>query len=246
VRPDSSDGAERGAQSSGATTQPARVIICDDHRIVAEGLVKLVEPPHIVTAVTTSGAELVAILPTASAECLLLDLQMPGRNGLDLLPDLRRLRPDLKIIIVTMHADRFLVNACFSAGAHGFVPKDAGREEVLTAIADVRAGRRYLSPRVPKTSQRVGLAAWHLGFDRLTPRQQQIVTLMGEGKRPSEIARALGVSPSTVTFHIQHAMCILGVTTEGALLRLAVLLAAGEGPPAEPVSPRDKVGAPTR
>ncbi len=151
-------------------------------------------------------------------------------------PDLRRLRPDLRIIIVTMHADRRLANACFAAGAHGFLPKDAGRAELLTAISDVLAGRRYLSPRIPKTSHRVGLAAQHLGFERLTPREEEVVLLLGAGRKPIEIAHTLGVSPSTVTFHLQHAVRVLGVTTEGNLVRLAVLLAADNDPPVEAAS----------
>jgi len=226
-----------------AATQPpvpsrvSRVLLCDDHRLVTAGLQKLIEPPHNVVAATHSAAELLALLPNTPADCLLLDLQMPERNGLDLIPDIHGIQGDLKILVVTMHVDHYLAAACLKEGAAGFLPKDAGREELLFAVSQVLAGRRYLSPRIPKTSHRVGLATRCPGFEDLTPRREQIVLLLGAGKRPGEIAHALGISPSLVTFHLHQIMRILGTPSHSALVRLAVLLCAYRASTAEASRP---------
>lgn len=224
-----------GALGSHPATSARRpsVVICDDHRLMAEGLRRLVEPEYRVSGVVNSGAELLTILPRADADCLLLDLAMPDRNGLDLLPDIRRLRPELKIVIVTMFMHhRALADACLRAGAAGFVPKDAAPDELKGAIAEVLAGRCYRSPHVPKTSHRVGPGASLMGVEELTPRQIEIVWLLGQGKRPGEIAEVLRVSPCTVTGHLKIVRSKLGVSSEGELVRLAVLLSEAESPDA--------------
>jgi DNA-binding NarL/FixJ family response regulator len=217
--PPQQSGADQGAGPR------ARLIICDDHRVVAAGLAKLLDPPHRVVAVAHAGNQLLAILRDTPAECLLLDLLLPDRMGLALLPHIRQIQPALKIVVVTMLVDRSLADACLRDGADGFVPKDAGPAELLDAIAEVMAGRRFLSSRVPKTSHCVGSAARRLGFERLTPRQQEIMLLLGDGKRPAHIAAALGLERSTVTFHLHNLMRRLGIPSEDALVRVAVLMA---------------------
>ncbi len=99
-----------------------------------------------------------------------------------------------------------------AAGAHGFVPNDdTSAGDLKNAIAEVLARRLYVSSRVPKTMHRVGLAAARRGLHRLTPRQQEIVLLIGARKSASEISHELGVSPSTVSFHKNNIMRVLGL-----------------------------------
>jgi DNA-binding NarL/FixJ family response regulator len=210
------------------------VIVVDDHRVLAEGLRTLLQPTHTVVALAHSGDDLLPILRTTPADCLLLDLMMPGQHGLALLPVIRRIQPALKIVILTMLLDREVAQACVQAGAHGYVPKDADSDEVLDAIAAVLAGERYLSPRIPKVTHRVGLAAAQPGFERLTPRQQEIVLLLGRGKRPAQIADALGVCRSTVTFHLKKAEQVLGLPSD-TLRQWAVLMAPQPPPPPQRV-----------
>ena len=208
--------------------QRPRLILADDHHVLVEGLRSLLAPDFEVVAVAHDGEELLAVLPRTEADALLLDLALPGRSGLDLLPEIRALRPELKVLILTMHVDRVLADAALSGGAHGFVPKDSGIEELEVAIREVLAGRRYLSPRVPKQSHRVGLGARHLGLARLTPRQQEIVRLLGQGKSTTEVAVALGLRPSTVAFHRANIRKALGIPTEWGLVRFAILTTIGE------------------
>ena len=215
-----------------------RLIIADDHRVVTEGLRRILEPVHTVVAVVHSGDHVIPLLRTTPADCLLLDVMMPGQNGYTLLPQIRDAQPALKVVVLTMFVDRLLARECLAAGAHAFVPKDADGAELLGAIATVLAGGTYLSPRVPKITHRVGLAARVPGFEPLTPRRQEIVELLGHGLRPAEIADQLGIGRSTVTFHLRVAEETLGLAPDG--LREWLALMADPSPP--PHSPASEVG----
>lgn len=200
-----------------------RLIVADDHPILVEGLRKLLDDEFEVVAVAGDGGTLLSLLRTTPAEALLLDLAMPGRNGLDLLPDIRALRPDLPILIVTMHVDRVLAEAVLHAGAMGFVPKDSGIEDLKAGIRSVLAGGRYVSPRVPKVSNRVALGATHPGLAQLTPRQAQILELIAKGKTSKEIAAELGLSQIAVRMHRVKIRQRLGITDDNGLVRFAAL-----------------------
>jgi DNA-binding NarL/FixJ family response regulator len=205
------------------------LILADDHRMVIESLQMILGCDYDIIGIAFNGDELLARLRQSAADCLLLDLVMPGRNGLELIPTIRNLTPVMKILVVTMLLDRWLANASLCAGADGFVPKDATLEELKLAINEVLAGRRYVSPRVPKSSHRLGLAAHHLGTQQLTPRQEEILLLLGEGRSETQIAVALHLGVSTITFHKHNLMRVLGIKSESALTQYAVLLRVGAG-----------------
>jgi DNA-binding NarL/FixJ family response regulator len=201
-----------------------RLLIADDHQLLVQGLQQMLGRHFDVVGVAFAGDQLLELLRTTPADGLILDLSLPGRSGIDLLPDIRRAQPGLRILVLTMHVDRILAEAALGAGALGFVPKDAGMEEVEKALREVLAGRRYLSPRVPRHTSRLGLDAMHASLSRLTPRQQRILKLVGQGKTSAEIGDRLGVSEATITFHRQRIRKTLGLTSEWALLRHALLV----------------------
>lgn len=204
-----------------------RLVLADDHRLVVEALRVSLEEDFAITGVAHDGSELLKVIDKHDTDCILLDLDFPGKNGLELIPTIRRRRPGVKIVVLTMHLDRGLAEACLQAGAHAFVPKEAEMIELQLAIHEVLEGRHFVSPRVPKTTHRMGLQASHVALQRLTPRQQQVLMCIGEGLTPVQISRTLSVSPSTVTFHRQNLMKILGFEDEGALLQYAVLVRTG-------------------
>lgn len=214
------------AHGLGPAARP-RVIIADDHKMIVAGFRSLLEREYEIAGVAHTGDGLLHLVSECSADCLLLDLLMPGRNGLELIPTIRKLRPEMRILVVTMLLDRVMAEAAFSAGASGFVAKDSGVEELRAALSAVLGGGMYMSPRVPKTSHRVGLTARHLGLHRLTPRQEEIVLLLGEGRSEAEVARLLGLRQSTITFHKHNLMRVLGIVTDSALTQYAVLVRAG-------------------
>jgi DNA-binding NarL/FixJ family response regulator len=206
-------------------------VIADDHRVLVQGLQQMLERRFDIVGVAYAGDELLDLLRRTTADCLVLDLSLPGRSGLDLLPDIRAAQPAMRVLVLTMHVDRILAEAALAAGATGFVPKDSGMEELERALREVLAGRRYLSPRVPKFSHRVGLDAMHASLSRLTPRQQTILKLLGQGKSSAEIGQKLGLSENTITFHRQRIRKMLGLSSEWELVRHAILvhLATAEG-----------------
>ena len=211
----------------------ARLVIADDHRMVVQGLEHMLSDRYDIAGVAYAGDELLALLRRTPADVVLLDLSLPGRSGLDILPDIRALQPALKVLVLTMHADRVLAEAAIAAGALGFVPKDAGMEELKLALTEVLAGRRYVSPRVPKSSHRMALDALHASLAKLTERQQTILRLLGQGLSSAEIGERLGLSENTITFHRKRIRAVLGLSSEWELTRQAILvhLATGNDAP---------------
>lgn len=201
-----------------------RLILADDHRVVIDALQRSLEAEFRVVGQAHDGDEVLHVLSRHVADGILLDLDMPNRSGLQVIPSIRRARPEVKIVVLTMHLDRGLAEASIKAGAHGFVPKDAPLEELVAAVHEVLAGRTYVSPRVPRATHRMGIDAEHIGLQRLTQRQQAVLLHLGEGQTLSDISRRLNVSPSTVTFHKHNLMKVLGFDDEAALMQYAVLV----------------------
>lgn len=202
----------------------ALVLICDDHPLVSHGLRSLLAPGFTAVGVVSDGREVIGEIARTRPDILLLDLSMPHRNGLELIPEIRAAFPAVKILVVTMHVDRALADLALQGGAHGFIPKEASAEELNGAIEAVLAGRTLISARVPKRSFRDGAAVDHPALDRLTPRHHQILRLIGDGKSTSEIGAELGVSPRTVEFHRASIRKSLGIASETGLMRFAILL----------------------
>lgn len=200
------------------------IAIADDHELVARGLANLLEPFHEVYVVAHSGRELLESLERRSVDCVLLDLSMPDHSGLDVLPELKRRFPKSKVIMVTMHVDRSLVQASLSLGADGYVPKDANLGELREAIATVLSGERYISGRVPKHTDRTGLQALHPSLATLTLRQEKILLLIGEGLSSAAIGKSFGLTEATIAFHRANIRRKLGIESELGLHRFAVLI----------------------
>jgi DNA-binding NarL/FixJ family response regulator len=196
--------------------------------LIAEALAAALSADHEVVGTASTGDGLCALASREPADCLVLGLMMPG-GGLELIPALRDLQPAAKIVIVTVLDDRAMARAAMDAGADGFVPKIAGLPEVRVAIREVLAGRRYVSPRVPRTTGRVGMQAAHPALVDLTPREHQVLLLLGHAKPETEIATQLGLAVSTVSRHTQTLMRKLGVGTHAGLITFAILLVTGLG-----------------
>lgn len=209
-----------------------RLLIVEDHPLVAQGLRALLEPDHDVVAIVNDSAKALLNIERTRPDVVLLDLSMPRRNGIELLPDIRAEYPALKVLVVTMHVDRSLADMAFSAGAHGFVPKESTAKELRAAIAAVLAGERFLSARVPRRAYRSPNVLRDPTLDRLTPRQLQILRLLGEGKSGAEIAEALHLSIRTIEFHRAGIRRVLGIANEHGLVRYAIM--AGLANPAAP------------
>lgn len=203
------------------------LLLVEDHRLVSEGLKAMLSANYAVLAIVGDGALVLEAVARYRPDILLLDLSLPNRTGIDLLPDLRRTYPDLRVIVVTMHTEGTLAEMALKLGASGFVAKNTGITELHAAIEEVFAGRRYVSPGLMRRSNR-SRATDRIGFERLTPHQQRIVRLISKGMTSQQIGASLGVSSWTVHFHRKNIRQKLGVHSDFEMRRYAMLIDLAE------------------
>ena len=130
------------------TTPKRRLLLADDHTQVGNSLKALLEPEYEVLGLVANGAEVLETVRRDHPDALLLDLWMPGRNGLDLLTDLHREFPEVRVVVLTMHADLVVAVEAMHRGAQAYLLKDSGYAELEEALREVFAGKSYLSPRI--------------------------------------------------------------------------------------------------
>ncbi|HEV8455739.1 MAG TPA: response regulator transcription factor, partial [Gemmatimonadales bacterium] len=205
-----------------------RVLLVDDHHLVLDGLRLALQLDCEVVGEAANGGQVVEACRRLAPDVVLLDLSLPDRSGLEVILDLKAAGLPLRIIVVTMYTDRVLAEACLQAGAHGFVPKDAGTDELRKAIREVLANRQFVSPLVPHLGPRHASGAHAFELARLTPRQRQIVELLGDGKSTACIAAELHLSHYTVTFHRTRIRKVLGIDSEWGLMRYAMIVRISE------------------
>lgn len=199
-----------------------RVLLADDHKIVADGLVSLLKEHFELVGSVCDGGALVDAVRQARPDVIVTDIAMPGLSGLDALRRLKSERLAVKCIFLTMHADAQLATEAFRAGASGYVLKQSAGDELIGAIHEVLQGRTYLTPLITKDV----LTSLTLPADEpavtLTPRQREVLRLIAEGKRMKEIAASLQLSTRTVETHKYDMMRTLGVQSTAELVRYAM------------------------
>ncbi len=202
-----------------------RVLLADDHTLVRAGIRRLLEAYSDIQVVAEAdnGNDVAELVSLFHPDVALLDLSMPGKNGLEVAAELHRRFPDTAVVIMSMHADVSYVRTALDYGACGFVVKEAAPAELELALRAACAGQTFLSPKVSSRMinafVRRGAAE---GIDALTPRQREILRLMGRGRATKEIAADLGISAKTVETHRARMMAALGVARAADLLRIAL------------------------
>lgn len=197
---------------------PIRLFIVDDHHVVRMGLQSMLrrEPDIHVVGTADSGADAIAALKENEVDVLLTDLRMQGMGGDALLLELRKVKPNLRSVVLTnYHSDEDVFRA-IKAGAMAFVLKTATMEQVLDAIRSVHAGRRWIPPHV--TDQ----LAQRLVRNPLSARENEVLQLLARGLRNREIGQKLFISENTVRNHVTSLLEKLGTThrTEGIAIAL--------------------------
>jgi len=202
-----------------------RLLLADDHTILVEGLKALLAAEFDVVATAGDGRAVLEAAKEYQPDIVLLDISMPGLNGIEAARRLKQSNPDSKLIVLTMHGDLSFVRAAFEAGASGYVLKQSAATELVTALREVDTGRRYISSLI---LERLGTET--LTFLRrpaklsgdLTSRQREVLQLLAEGRVRKEIAEILGVSVKTVEFHKQKITEKLGLHTDAELTAYAI------------------------
>jgi DNA-binding NarL/FixJ family response regulator len=202
-----------------------RVLLADDHVVVAHGLGELLKNSFELVAVVHDGLALLEAASRTQPDVVVSDISMPLLNGLDAIRQLREKHPTIKVVVLTMHADVQLAVSAFRAGARGYVLKISPEEEFVTAISQVANGNAYITPLVAKDLIDVLTEAAVPevpGADPLTARQRQVLQLVAEGRTMKEVASILQISPRTAESHKYEIMQILGLDSTAALVQYAV------------------------
>jgi DNA-binding NarL/FixJ family response regulator len=199
----------------------AKVLLADDHTIVAEGLKSLLKDQYELVGTVHDGGQLIDAAGSLRPDVIVTDFSMPVLSGLDALRRLKADRIDAKVIFLTMHADAVVATEAFRAGASGYLLKQAAGEELITAIEAVLDGRTYLTPRLTKDVI-TNLTTSARDQVTLTPRQRDVLRLLAEGKRMKEVAAILGLSARTVETHKYEMMQALGLGSTAELVRYAI------------------------
>lgn len=192
-----------------------RIVFADDHRMVAEGIERLLDDDFNLVALAQDGRSLLEAIERESPDLILSDINMPGGNGLEVLKTLRGRGDTTPFVFLTMHAEPALAASAMRAGANGYILKVSAGDELLSALRQVLAGGTYVTPSLGGRYLRDRTADLH----ELTPKQREVLRLVGSGLRSKQIAAQLGLSVRTVEAHKYTIMQILDVHSTLELVR---------------------------
>ena len=199
-----------------------RVLIADDHGIVAEGIRALLEQTCDVIGIVSDGRELIAEAPRLKPDLVVLDIGMPLLNGVDAAERLKELLPATKFVFLTMQDDVNLAAAVLKLGAVGFVLKHAAGSELLNAVSQVLEGKSYITPKVRSNNWAQRETRARQFSKELTPRQMEVLQLLAEGRPMKEVADILKVSEKTVMFHKYNIMESFNLKNNAELVLFAL------------------------
>jgi DNA-binding NarL/FixJ family response regulator len=202
-----------------------RVLLADDHRILAEGVRGLLESEFELVGIVSDGRELVEAALRLRPDVVVADISMPSLNGIDAVAQIRRAEVSCKVVFLTMQRDVSYARMAMETGASGYVLKHSAHDELITAIREALRGRTYVTPLIagellrsyredgPQTPDAAG---------KMTPRQREVLQLAAEGRSAKEVASLLHISPRTAEYHKARAMKMLGIRTAAELVQYAI------------------------
>ena len=202
-----------------------RILVADDHAIVREGLKRILaaDPAFAVAGEAKDGHEVLAAVRAGGFELLLLDLSMPGRSGIELVRLVKAERPDLRVLVLSMHDEQQYAVRAIRAGASGYLTKDTATTQLVAALRKIAAGGLFITPAVAEALA-LGLQAQgeELPHKRLSDREHEIFLLLAAGASVTDIAERLHLSVKTVSTHKTHIHEKLNLTSLAELVRYAM------------------------
>ncbi|MBI3805151.1 MAG: response regulator transcription factor [Nitrospirae bacterium] len=207
-----------------------KILIADDHTIVRQGMRRLLEgyPDLEVVGESQDGDETVAAAERLAPELVIMDISMPGFSGLEATRKIKKKYPAIKIVILTVHAEKEYIFQILQSGASGYLLKGSPIEELVTAIRAVDRGESYLSPPVSKSiiesyvTGRGVRAQTAVKSQSLTTREREVLRLIAEGHTSKSIAGRLSLSSKTIETHRSHIMQKLNIHNAAGLIRYAI------------------------
>lgn len=213
------------AEAPPQAIQKMRIFLADDHEVVREGLAALLEKAGTfeIAGQCGDGRMVVDQVLSSTPDVVVLDLRMPGLNGMDICRQLVRKTPRTPVLILSMEDQEEFVIRALRTGARGYLLKESAGTDLVEALRAVAAGQAYLGPKInPAILARVrSPEAQADPYDRLTPRERQVLELIAEGKKNQEIAEMLGRSVKTVDTHRTRLMHKLGIRHATMLVKYA-------------------------
>ena len=205
---------------------PIRILVADDHALIRTGMKNLLEgnKEFLVVGEAADGEEVIQKARELKPDVVVMDISMPKVNGIEATRILKQSRPETGILVLTMHENAEYANQVFKAGASGYVLKNAGKEEISTAIYAVARGEKYFSSRVSEIvmSEYARQSEIRSSEAALTKREQEILDLIGKGLNNQQIADQLFISPRTVETHRTNIMQKLNIHDAPNLVRYAL------------------------
>jgi DNA-binding NarL/FixJ family response regulator len=201
------------------------VLIVDDHAVVRTGLRLLIEREEDMECIGEAGSadEAVREARRQQPDVILLDVVMPGKSGIEAAPELRRVAPGAKLLVLSMQDDPSYVREAFAAGAMGYVLKEAADAELVAAVREVAAGGRYVHPALgARLAAAEAEARARAEADPLSEREREVLRLLALGHTNQEIAKMLYISVRTAETHRAHIMQKLRLSTRAELVRHAL------------------------
>ena len=205
--------------------QRTRILLADDHNLVAELCKRLLETEYEVVGIATDGRALVRAATELKPDVIIADVGMPILNGLDAAQQVKQKLPTVKIIFLTMNPDPDIAAEAFRRGASAYLVKTSAASEVVASVREVMRGKTYISPTISKEA--IDLSLWQHkklvdDSEKLTDRQREVLQLLAEGKGMKEVAAILNMTTRTVAFHKYRIMEVLGTKNNADLVKYAV------------------------
>lgn len=204
-----------------------RIVIADDHPVVRQGLKSLLSryPEMIVEGEANDGAEALALASRLKPDLLLLDIAMPGMNGLDVLQRVKKSAPEVRVLILSQYDSEEYLFTALRYGASGYLLKENSSQELFSAIQAVANGDMYLSPAMLQALVSEFLSLQELtskGKDELTTREEEVLKLVAKGLTAREIAEELSISLKTAQTHKYNIMQKLDLHNQAAVVKYAL------------------------
>ncbi len=202
-----------------------KILLADDHTIFREGLKQIFEdtPDMEINGEASSPHEAINVLNRTDCDLVLLDISFPGRSGLDILKQIKNLKPKLPVLILSMHPEADYGVRSLRAGANGYLTKASEMDELIKAIRKVARGKRYITPPLAdKLALELGESGKKLPHERLTDREFQVLCLIASGKRIKDIADALSLSVKTVDTYRSRILKKMNLKNNVQLIRYAL------------------------
>jgi len=205
-----------------------KIVIADDHDVVIHGLKALLdgESGMEVIEYATDGVTALQLVERLQPHVLVVDMMMPGINGLEIARQVSRRHPNVKIVMLSMHDNEAYVTEAMKAGAMAYVLKASDASELVLAIREAAAGRRYLSRQLSERAIAAYVErcqdAGDLTAPELTEREREVLQMVAEGRSTQEVAAALGISPRTAETHRGNMTRKLGLKTQTDVIRYAI------------------------